>query len=122
MAQITYDDKQDNRQLTTIPDNQKVVAADMNEIKYSVNALYDLIAGMRVPTWIAVASGDFAGNNYTNSALALLTAGIDFNVFTNGGSGTLLRPASDYTFNSATGVITTTPDNYQILLFAKTSS
>lgn len=40
MAKITYADKVDRR-ISNVPENQKATAADMNEIKSSVNTLYD---------------------------------------------------------------------------------
>lgn len=44
MSKITYIDKIDN-QISDLADQYKVKASDMNEIKTSVNALYDLQGG-----------------------------------------------------------------------------
>jgi len=44
MAKITYTDKVDNT-TNALPDINKVKAADLNEIKTSVNALYDTLGG-----------------------------------------------------------------------------
>ena len=43
MAMITYDDKQAMGTQPTIPEVNKVTDSDMNEIKYSVNALYPVV-------------------------------------------------------------------------------
>ena len=40
MAKITYADKIDRR-LVELPNENKVTAGDLNEIKQSVNAIYD---------------------------------------------------------------------------------
>lgn len=44
MAKITYSTKSDN-QISALPAINKVTAADMNEIKTSVNDIYDLLGG-----------------------------------------------------------------------------
>jgi len=44
MAKITYTNKTDN-QTSALPDINKVTAADLNEIKTSVNDLYDTLGG-----------------------------------------------------------------------------
>jgi len=44
MAKITYTNKTDN-QTSALPDINKVTAADLNEIKTSVNDIYDTLGG-----------------------------------------------------------------------------
>lgn len=63
---------------------------------------------------IVITATDFVGNDYTNPLLVGLAAMTDFNVWTNGGSGTLLLVDNGYSFNGTTGTITTSAENYLI--------
>lgn len=114
MAKVIYTDKADRRTDTSIPMINKVVAADMNEIKASINALYDLIGTARNVVQTVITSADFAGPHYINTLLIGLTAMRDFNVFTNGGSGVVLNVNDGYTFTSGTGTINMEPGDYLI--------
>lgn len=116
MAKITYTAKEDRRTVD-VPEVNKVTAANMNEIKTSVNALYDLVAQVLIPTSFAITSADFAGDTYTNAMLVGKTPVTGFNVFTNDGSGVLLKYNDGYTFNSGTGTITTPAGNYRIEIY-----
>ncbi len=118
MAKITYTDKSDYRVITAAPEN-KVVAADMNEIKDSVNALYDLMDSLYIPLNVSIEAVDFAGSTYQNNDLIDLTPMVDFNVFTNLGSGVLLQNGDGYTFVAGTGTITTEADSYIIQIWKK---
>lgn len=78
MAKITYSAKTDN-QTSVLPSINKVVAADMNEIKDSVNGLYDTIGG-----WV----------DYEDSATSATPINLTQNVWTDltndkAGSGTI---------------------------------
>ena len=78
MAKITYSAKFDNV-TSDLPAINKVVAADMNEIKDSVNSLYDSIGG-----WV----------DYEDSATAVTPINLTANVWTDltndkAGSGTI---------------------------------
>lgn len=103
MAVITYTNKVDNR-TTSLAAINKVTAADMNEIKASVNALY-----AAVMVNILAATGDFTGDDFQDDRLIGLTARTDFNMWVYGGSGVLLTLTTQYTFNSGTGTITIIP-------------
>ena len=78
MAKITYSAKTDN-QTSVLPAINKVSAEDMNEIKDSVNALYDSIGG-----WV----------DYEDSATSVTPINLTANVWTDltndkAGSGTI---------------------------------
>lgn len=115
MAKITYDDKEDN-QVSPLTEKYKVTANNMNEIKTSVNALYDMLASHSTPIVIDITSANFSGNNYTNSNLVDLTSN-QFLLITNGGSGVVLKEGDGFTFASAIGRITTDPEDYKLIIF-----
>lgn len=116
MARITYTDKADRRTLPYSAEN-KVVAADMNEIKAAVNALYDLMDTIKIPTSFAITSGDFSGSTYQDARLVDLTPVTDFNVWSNEGSGVLLKNTDGYAFATATGTLTMEPGDYRIEIY-----
>ena len=118
MAKITFTNKEDNRVLD-LPEINKVTASNMNEIKTSVNALYDLLDLVYYPKSVVISASDFDGNAYINTELIGMSGGVDFNVFTNAGSGVMLKLDDGYTFNSGTGTITTDPDDYVIQYYKK---
>jgi hypothetical protein len=118
MGRINYDNKVDRR-ITTIPDVNKVVAADMNEIKASINALYDLIDTIRIVENIEIDAFDFAGDSYQNSKLVNLVPMVDFNLFSNDGNGSLLKYEDVYLFTPATGTIIATQGNYVLQILNK---
>jgi hypothetical protein len=116
MAKITYTTKEDRRTVD-VPEVNRVTAANMNEIKASVNALYDRLEAALVPVSFAITSADFAGDTYQNALLVGKTAVTGFNVFTNDGSGVLLKFNDCYTFNSGTGTLTMSAGNYRIEVY-----
>lgn len=63
---------------------------------------------------VIITSADFSGSDYTNALLSGLTADEDFFLFSNDGSGTLLKVNDGYTFSGTT--ITTTAGNYRLLI------
>lgn len=69
-----------------------------------------------------ITSADFTGSTITGqsipSLLNGLTADIDFSLYSNDGSGALLKVNDGYTFVSGTGVITTTPGNYRLQIIS----
>lgn len=69
------------------------------------------------PTIEKITAADFTGNDYTNAALVGKTADIDFLVYSDGGSGTLMSSPGGYTFDDTTGTISTIPDNYRIIIY-----
>lgn len=75
MAQITYTTKVDN-QASELPAINKVTAADMNEIKASVNELYDERSG-----WAR-----YDDTQYTSAAPYVITGETPFTVSNNAGS------------------------------------
>lgn len=117
MAKITYTNKVDKR-ITNVPEKNKVTAANMNEIKTSVNSIYDLLQNAVIPISFAITSSDFDGDTYTNTMLVNKVAMTDFYIMANNGSGTLLsiKPSE---FNSNTGTLTIQPDNYYITIYKK---
>lgn len=116
MGKITYQDKEDRR-TANVPDKNKVSAADMIMIKNSVNALYDMMDTLRVRTAIAIEPGDLTTGYYENSALIGMTPDVDFLLYTDNGSGTLLRSGDGYTFNDVNGRITISSDYYRLVYF-----
>lgn len=63
---------------------------------------------------ILLSSTNFTDDAYQNDALIGLTADIDFELFTNGGSGVMLKNAVGYDFDAETGTISTTPQDYKL--------
>lgn len=122
MAKITFADKIDNRTLPGILDTNKIVADDINALKASINALYDMFANVRGVLQIKIGAADFSGPTYTNAALVGLNPMVDFNLYSNNGTGALIAHDetgnNGYQFNATTGVITvpgtTASDNYLI--------
>lgn len=71
-------------------------------------------------TNVIITDADFSGDSYTNSLLIGKTADIDFFLYTNDGSGVLLKVDDGYTFDSGTGTITVLfggPGNYRLSIF-----
>ncbi len=66
---------------------------------------------------IHITSADFTGSDYQNNLLIGKTASVNFDVWTDNKSGTLLLLNDGYTFDSASGTITTDPENYFILIY-----
>ncbi len=120
ITKIQYTDKDDYEQ-NPLAEQYKVVANDMNEIKRAINALIDAVALLRKPTILTITSANFSGSNYTNSKLVNKTANVDFMVYSNSGSGVLLKPSDGYDFSTSLGRITADPDNYIILIYEAVS-
>lgn len=122
MGKITFTDKVNLRTTAVLPVN-KVDAGDVNAIKASVNALYDMFASFKWAKPIVLTSASFSGGQYTNATdLATLTPDVDFWFFSDEGAGTLLKAGTiaagaGYEFNSTLGRITCTPGNYRLLVF-----
>lgn len=114
MARITFTAKVDRR-TQNVPDENRVTAADMNMIKSSVNALYDLMDTIRKPIIKTLTSASFSGSNYQDSDLVGMTG--YFDLFTNDGSGVLLKLNDGYTYNATTGTITTDAGNYILKIY-----
>ena len=68
--------------------------------------------GGTTTTIVTITSSDFAGNDYTNALLSGLTPDVDFLLFSDEGSGTLLKVNDGYTFSGTT--ITATAANYRL--------
>ena len=66
---------------------------------------------------IPITSADFGGNDYTNVTIIGKVPMVDFNVYSNDGSGALLKVNDGYTFNAGTGTITMTAGNYVIQIY-----
>lgn len=118
MDKITYTDKVD-RDVTSVPAVNKVVAADMNEIKTKFNALIDALANARQIIRVKISASDFTGSYYDNSNAVGLTAETDIQVFSNDGSGVLLNEGTGkgYQFNGTLGRFTMDRGNYIIVIF-----
>lgn len=102
MAAITYTNKVDNR-TSSLAEVNKVTAANMNEIKTSVNVVYSNAA--RVSN-TAIAAGDFSGSVYTNlPLLGWLTVYTSLNIWSLD-TGNILKNTTDFSYNSGTGAIT----------------
>jgi len=85
----TFDNKVDRVEQPYARIN-KVIADDMNQLKAAIIALYDMFETVQVRTCIALTPAMFTGPYYQNSKLINLTPDVDFRLFTNDGSGTLL--------------------------------
>ncbi len=66
---------------------------------------------------IRISASDFTVGVYTNAVLRGLTAEVDFDVYSAGGSGTLLNLNDGYTFNRFTGALTMSAEDYLILIY-----
>ena len=64
-------------------------------------------------TIATITSANFVGNDYTN---ALFGTAVAYDVFSNDGSGTLLKLNDGYTVAGA--IMTTTPGNYKIYFYS----
>lgn len=84
----------------------------------AVGAAVWAIAATGSLTPIRITAADFIGQVYTNATLIGKTAEVNFDLFTAEGSGVLLNLTDDYTFNSLTGAITTSPQKYMIQLYS----
>lgn len=118
MARITYTNKED-RVVTDVLAKNKVSAADMNEIKASVNALYDIMENLRQLITVKITPANFLGENYQNSNLVGLTADIDFQLFSDEGNGSLLKITDAYRFNSTTGTLTMMQGFYRVNIYKR---
>lgn len=118
ISKITYTTKED-RDVTSVPANQKVSAADMNELKTKFNALVDALDGAVRPIRVKITASDFSGSNYDNANAVGLTAETGVQVFTNDGSGTLLNEGAGngYVFTPALGRFTMDRGNYIIVIY-----
>lgn len=118
LNKITFENKEDRR-VSSLPRKNKVIAADINEIKSVVNAIADKVDEIKMPQSVAITAADFAGNAYVNTALIGKTPVVDFNLWTNDGSGVLLKYEDGYAFNAGTGTITTEAGNYRLEMYIK---
>lgn len=117
----TFDDKVD-RQTQAGDRINLVIADDMNQLKAAIIALYNMFETVNVRTCIPVTPAMFTGPYYQNSKLVNLTPDVDFRVFTNDGSGTLLTydntdDARGYLFDPATGRLTMNIQNYSLEIY-----
>ncbi len=77
--------------------------------------------GGTTTTIVSISASDFSGNNYTNSLFGSSSA---YEVFSNGGSGTLLSQGTggsdSYTVSGTTMTLVngTLPDNYKIFFYS----
>lgn len=116
MDRITYTNKEDRR-TSGIPAKNKIVAADMNEIKTVTNAIIDKLETVKIPQSIAITAADFSGDVYVNTLLINKTPVTDFNIWTNDGSGVLLKYNDGYTFTTGTGTVTMPSGNYRLEIY-----
>ncbi len=65
---------------------------------------------------IVISPADFSGSTYQNSLLIGKTPMTQFNIWTLGGSGSLLTYPDGYTFDSVTGTVTMPSQDYLILV------
>lgn len=63
---------------------------------------------------ILITVDDFEGDSYQNDLLIGKTPDIDFELFTNNGSGVMLKVAVGYTHDTAYGIIVATAQNYKL--------
>jgi hypothetical protein len=100
-----------------------VIADDINQLKDAIDKLYDMFETVNIRTCIPITKADFTASYYDNSKLVGLTPDVDFRVFTNEGSGTLLIWDEEgygdggYVFDSARGRLTMNPQGYSIEIY-----
>ena len=121
MARIGFTDKVDRRTLD-FPIINKVTAANINEIKASINAIYDALDNMTQVVNIAIDEYDFDGTSYSDERMIGLEVGTTINVWNNsyleGNGGFLLEEGVIYEYNSETGTITIdTLDEFMVKKF-----
>jgi len=63
---------------------------------------------------IILTASDFEGDTYQNDALVNKQADLDFELFTNGGSGVMLKEGDGYTYDQSYGTITAPAQNYKL--------
>lgn len=66
---------------------------------------------------LILTGASFTGSNYQNDNLIGLVPDTEFFLYSNDGSGVLLKIDDGYTFNDTTGTITTTAGNYRLQIF-----
>jgi len=80
----------------------------------------DFVAGGKTKS-ISIEEADFTGDEYINALLVGLAPEVDFDLFTRGGSGTLLSCGTDdsdgYQFDDATGTITAPAQKYSLKIY-----
>lgn len=85
---------------------------------FCINQIYEYF---RTPdetsSRFSITSADFTGRIYVNTLLVGLVPMEGFNIYTNDGSGVLLKVDDGYTFDATTGAITTEPGNYFIQIY-----
>jgi len=117
MARPTFDNKVD-RQTQAGERINLVIADDINQLKSAIIALYNMFLTVKVVSIVPIVAADFTGPYYDNTDLVDLTPDVDFRIFTNSGTGALLRVNDGYTFNAATGRVTgLTPDYYSLEIY-----
>jgi hypothetical protein len=101
-----------------------VIADDINQLKNGIIALYNMFGNVKMRVCVTIERTDFSGNNYYNTKLVGLTPDVDFRIFTNEGSGTLLRwdddgydPEGGYSFNPGNGQLVMTPQAYSLEIY-----
>jgi hypothetical protein len=67
---------------------------------------------------VSITAVDFNVSDYTNALLIGQTPVTNFSVFSNDGSGALLKENKAYTFNSVTGTLTMAAGNYTIFIYS----
>lgn len=99
-----------------------VIADDVNQLKAAIIALYDMFETVTVRTCIPITPALFTGPYYQNSKLIGLTPDVDFRLFTNDGSGTLLTSddtdsTEGYVFDPVLGKLTMGIQNYSLEIY-----
>jgi len=117
---ISFDDKQD-RQTNSLDRKYKATAADFNDLKGRFNDLLAYLQNNVTQTIrVKIEAADFNGTYYENADLAGLTPDVDFQLFTDNGSGTLMNYTGDaddgYNFDSATARIYTYAGSYLLII------
>lgn len=102
-----------------------VVADDINQLKNAIIALYGMFSSITLRSCVVLTKDSFAGHNYQNSRLINLVPDVDFRVFSNAGSGSLLRWNDDgyddlggYAFTPATGTLNMDPGDYSVEIYS----
>ncbi len=125
MALPTFERKIDRKTQSGNRQNL-IVADDINQILDCLTAFQTMFKNITVRTCVNITSLNFMGPYYTNPLLIGLTPGVDFRVFTNEGSGTLLLWDDDgydieggYSYEPELGRLTMPIQGYSIEIYTK---
>ncbi len=108
-----------DKKISELTANPSITGAEQLPLSKSGSNYRNTFAELRTyiaPQVLIVPSGDFAGNDYTNAALSGKTPDSGFLVYSDNGSGLLLKVTVDYTFSGSTITLDAGADNIRIII------